>query len=73
MQKKTLKYVLTVFGIICILMILAGIIGVALGHGFFYVSLIFGLGAIVPIIIELVPLYKNKPDVDNGDKNKTEQ
>jgi hypothetical protein len=67
MSKKTLKIVLSVFWIICVLMIIAGAIGAGLGHAAFYASLFFGLGLIIPITIELVPLYKRPADTKNTD------
>jgi hypothetical protein len=68
MSKKTLKIVLSVFWIICVLLIIVGAVGAGLGHTAFYASLFFGLGLIIPVTIELVPLYKPNSDKPNSDK-----
>jgi hypothetical protein len=68
MDKKTFKIVMSVSWIVCLLMIVVGAIGAGLGHAAFYASLFFGLGLIIPVTIELIPLYKKNSN--NKDCNK---
>jgi CTP-dependent riboflavin kinase len=61
MQKDTLKIVLTVFLIACLILVIVGAIGAGLGHTAYFVSLIFGLGLMLrKVTTKKVTLRKSK-------------
>lgn len=65
MKESTLKIVLYCGVALSVLFILVGIIGAALGRTLFYAFLLCGVGMLIAVVCELVPLFlKNKEGDD---------